>query len=297
MKEVLSAFVRSASERIDAALDSYLPPAESPPGRINESVRYSVFSGGKRFRPLLLLLSARVVGGEGAVWREESLRAAAAVEMVHTYSLIHDDLPCMDDDQFRRGKPTNHVVFGEAVALLAGDALLTMAFETLGGIEDAELSAALIRELAGAAGPAGMIGGQVLDMAGDAGRATAEELERIHSLKTGALIRASARMGGLVGGAEEAQLRALDEYATNLGLAFQITDDILDVVGDPAKTGKSRGSDERNRKATYPALFGLERSRELARRAVSRACGALREGGLYDELLVALAEYLLEREG
>jgi len=297
VKGVLRDFVRSAAERVDAALDSYLPPAGSPPGRIYEAVRYSVFSGGKRFRPLLLLLSTRVVAGEDAMWREECLRAAAAVEMVHTYSLIHDDLPCMDDDQFRRGKPTNHVVFGEALALLAGDALLTMAFETLGGIEDAELSAALIRELAGAAGPAGMIGGQVLDMAGDAGRATAEELERIHSLKTGALIRASARMGGLVGGAEEAQLRALDEYATNLGLAFQITDDILDVVGDPAKTGKSRGSDERNRKATYPALFGLERSRELARRAVSRACGALREGGLYDELLVALAEYLLEREG
>lgn len=241
-----------------------------------EAMRYSALAGGKRIRPVLVLEFCRLCGGEP----EDALPFAAALEMVHTYSLIHDDLPCMDDDDLRRGRPTSHKVFGEATAVLAGDALLTRAFELISDPArvgklppDRVLSA--VNALAAQAGVMGMIGGQMLDLAGETAAPDLDGLIRIHALKTGALIRAAARMGCLVGGGGEEQLRAAEDYAAALGLAFQIKDDMLDVEGDAAQLGKAVGADAVQGKSTFPALVGMDACRTWMERLTDRAVNAL----------------------
>ena len=260
-----------------------------------EAMNYSVMAGGKRLRPMLMEESFHLFGGEGTVVEP----FMAAMECIHTYSLIHDDLPGMDDDDYRRGKLTNHKVFGEGMAILAGDALLTYAFEILANLADETNSRQVVRiiqEVSRASGTAGMVGGQVVDILSEQTKPTAELLQYIHNHKTGALIVASTRMGAILGGADEVQLEALTQYARNLGLAFQITDDILDVVGDESKIGKPVGSDEKNEKATFPALFGLEQSRTMAADAVQAAVDALAPFGAAGATLAQLARYLLSRE-
>lgn len=279
----------------DSRLAELLPAETCYPEVIHQAMRYSIFAGGKRFRPVLCLAACEAVCGS---W-QPALDAACAMECIHTYSLIHDDLPGMDDDDFRRGKLTNHKVYGVGMAILAGDALLTYAFEILAGLSgagNAEQILQVIQEVSKAAGTAGMIGGQVVDIISEQVTPNIELLQYIHHHKTGALIIASARMGAVLGGADAKQLAALTEYAQQLGLAFQITDDILDVVGDAEKIGKPVGSDEKNQKATFPALFGLDQSRTMAQEAVAQAISALEPLNDKGEMLVQLARYLLGRE-
>ena len=288
-------YMKEARDITDARLKELLPAETAYPEVIHQAMAYSVFAGGKRFRPMLCLVACETVCGD---WKP-ALDAACAMECIHTYSLIHDDLPGMDDDDYRRGKLTNHKVFGEGMAILAGDALLTYAFEILAGMgseTNSRQMLQIIREVSKASGTAGMIGGQVVDIISEQTKPTAELLQYIHNNKTGALIVASVRMGAILGGAEETQLAALTEYAHQLGLAFQITDDILDVVGDESKIGKPVGSDEKNEKATFPALFGLEQSRMMADEAVQAAVAALEPFGDKADMLVQLAQYLLSRE-
>ncbi|GAW30817.1 polyprenyl synthetase family protein [Carboxydocella sp. JDF658] len=278
-------------------LEEVLPGPELEPGRLHEAMLYSLFAGGKRLRPALVLGAVEAVGGEV----QAALPAAAALEMIHTYSLIHDDLPAMDNDDYRRGKPTNHKVFGEATAILAGDALLTLAFELLaahlpGAGVSPEIALRVIREIAEAAGTQGMIGGQMADMEAQGQQVNGEQLEKIHRRKTGALFRAAVRVGGLIGGATPEQLAALSHYAEQLGLAFQITDDILDITGDPAKMGKDKNSDLKNCKATYPSLYGLEQARIMAEKAVTAAIKTLGIFGAKAEFLKETALFLLKRE-
>ncbi|HHW14192.1 MAG TPA: hypothetical protein GXX28_04565 [Firmicutes bacterium] len=285
------------ARRIEAALAAALPPAEAPPGLLHQAMRYATLGGGKRLRGFLVLLAAEAVGGRP----EPVLPAACAVELIHAYSLIHDDLPCMDDDDWRRGRPSAHRVFGEALALLAGDALLTLAFETLvsGGRRAGLPSELLVRavgELALAAGSLGMVGGQTEDLLAEGRPADLAGLTEIHRRKTGALIRASVRLGALLSGAHAGRLAALTRYAEALGLAFQITDDLLDVEGDAAKTGKAVGRDAALAKATFPALLGVEGARQQAREAVAGAREALTELGGCGALLGELADFILERD-
>ena len=262
--------------------------------RLAESMEYSLTAGGKRLRPILLMAAADAAGGHG----EDYLTSACAVEMIHTYSLIHDDLPAMDDDDYRRGKLTNHKVYGAGLATLAGDALLTMAFELLARQQGvpAETMLRVVREISEAAGANGMVGGQALDLASEGKRIDMDTLRRMHMAKTGALFRASVRSGAILGGADEAQLAALTEYAEAFGLAFQITDDILDVTGDAAAIGKPVGSDERNHKSTYVTLTSLEEAKRLAREAADRAHEALAPLGGKAAFLDELAEYLVTRD-
>ena len=262
--------------------------------RLAESMEYSLTAGGKRLRPILLMAAADAAGGRG----EDYLTSACAVEMIHTYSLIHDDLPAMDDDDYRRGKLTNHKVYGAGLATLAGDALLTMAFELLARQQGvpAETMLRVVREISEAAGANGMVGGQALDLASEGKRIDMDTLRRMHMAKTGALFRASVRSGAILGGADEAQLAALTEYAEAFGLAFQITDDILDVTGDAAAIGKPVGSDERNHKSTYVTLTSLEEAKRLAREAADRAHEALAPLGEKAAFLDELAEYLVTRD-
>ncbi len=288
--------IKGKIKLIDKTLDEYLPPVQETPVTIHEAMRYSVLAGGKRLRPVLFLAAAETVGGKA----EALLPAACALEMIHTYSLIHDDLPAMDNDDYRRGKPTNHRVFGEAVAILAGDALLTLAFGLLAesGLAanvPSQIVLAVIREVARAAGSRGLIGGQVVDLQSE-NKLSKTTLAYIHSHKTGALFEAAVRCGALLGGGSEKQIAALAAYAENLGLAFQITDDILDVEGDFQKLGKSVGSDERQKKCTYPAVYGLEESKKMAGLAVDRAVAALKNFGKKADLLRYLAGYLLSRD-
>jgi len=276
---------------VDQALDKALPGEETYPDVIHRAMRYSVFAGGKRLRPALALGAAESVGGRA----EDALPAAVALEMVHTYSLIHDDLPAMDNDDLRRGRPTSHRVFGEAVAVLAGDALLTHAFEHLATCGAApEVICRVIGELARAAGTDGMIGGQVVDTASPA--AEAATVRYIHTHKTGALIIAAVRMGAVLGGGSPEDVAILTDYGNNLGLAFQIVDDILGEVGDPAKTGKPAGRDRTLAKATYPAVFGLEGSRREAARHLAAARAALAPFGERAAFLGALADFTGERD-
>jgi len=282
---------------IDAALDAYLPPETAYPPRIHQAMRYSVFAGGKRLRPLLVLMAAEATGGR----EEQAVPAACAVELVHTYSLIHDDLPAMDDDDLRRGRPTCHRAFDEATAILAGDALLTYAFWLLSaelprlGVP-AEVALAVIRELGEAAGVRGLIAGQVADLAAEGKRISEEELVYIHRHKTASLFSACLRIGGLLAGASERELAALGAFGADLGLAFQIIDDILDVTGEEARLGKTPGADRRLGKATYPALFGLEGARRRGEEATRRALAALEPLGTGSRRLKELALYLLERD-
>jgi geranylgeranyl diphosphate synthase type II len=259
----LHEYIARQQKAVDAALDRWVPPESSNPETIHRAMRYSLFAGGKRIRPLLAMAAAETIS-DAPVGIES---AACALEMIHTYSLIHDDLPALDNDDLRRGRPTCHKVFGEAMAILAGDALLTLAFEVLAKLEgtDAERRIDLVRELATASGTVGgMIGGQVNDLEGEGKFPTAELLESIHHAKTGALLRASVRMGGIYAGAEVAQLAALTKFGEHIGLAFQIVDDILDVEQSSEALGKTAGKDAAQHKITFPAVYGIEESRRMA---------------------------------
>jgi geranylgeranyl diphosphate synthase, type II len=279
---------------VEAALGKIFPVAAGLQKRVIEAARYSLFAGGKRLRPILCLASAEVVGGD----IEPVLPAACALEMIHTYSLIHDDLPAMDNDDFRRGVPTNHKVFGEAIAILAGDALLTEAFEylALGGVSPDKVTE-VIRIAVKAAGYRGMIGGQVIDLECEDRKVDLATVEYMHIHKTGALLSASLEIGSIVGGGDQVQTSALKNYGHHIGLAFQITDDLLDVEGDPALMGKTPGSDAAKNKMTYPALLGIAQSRDAAREHVESALEALTSFDVRAEPLRAIARYLLVRRG
>lgn len=280
---------------IDRALEELLPPEDRFPQEIFRAMRYSVLNGGKRLRPILVLASCEAVGGNSEV----AVPTACAIECIHSYSLVHDDLPAMDNDDFRRGKPTTHRAFGEAIAILAGDALLTLAFEIIAdrtkGVP-AEVILDVTKLVASAAGIGGMISGQVVDILSEGRQISSETLDFMHRNKTGALIRASVVSGGLLGGGTSAQVDALGVYGDNIGLAFQITDDILDIEGKLEKIGKPVGSDVERGKSTYPSLYGLDKSRELACQAVAEAIRAL---DVFDERadpLRELARFVLRRE-
>ncbi len=291
----LAAYLAERRQLVDDALAATLPPEDTPPSSVHRAMRYSVMAGGKRLRPILVIAGAEAVGGKA----ESVMPTACALELVHTYSLIHDDLPAMDDDDYRRGRLTNHKVFGEAIAILAGDALLTYAFrliaENASGVADPAVIREVILEIADAAGTGGMVGGQVVDIESEGKVVTAETLEYIHLHKTAALIRASLRVGALLAGGRPADVLAISEAGRSLGLAFQIVDDILDVEGTLAELGKSAGSDERKQKATYPALHGVDASRAQARALIARAKERLRGLGSDAAPLCALADYILER--
>jgi len=281
----------SHGRAVDKALDRYLPAATAVPSRVHEAMRYSVFGGGKRLRPGLAILACEALGGKQAT----AMPAACALEMIHTYSLIHDDLPSMDNDDFRRGRPSCHRAFEEATAILAGDALQAAAFGTIARhVRRPALAAALVAELASAAGSLGMVGGQVLDLEGSS-RTDAGSLERIHLMKTAAMFRAAARMGALSAGAPPAGVNRLGGYGERLGLAFQIVDDILDISGAARDLGKTPGKDSAQDKATYPALFGLEESRRRAEALVRRAIGAISGLKAKGRHLRELAEYVVAR--
>ncbi len=292
----LAAYLRERRLWVDDALEAFLPPASQSPPRLHESMRYSVFCGGKRLRPILALAGAEAVGGEP----HHVLPLACAVECIHTFSLIHDDLPAIDDDGMRRGNPTNHVVYGEAMAILAGDALLALAFEL---IAECRLYLPVVRVLdalamvARASGTRGMVGGQVSDIECE-GRDDLDEptVASIHARKTGALLLASLLAGARLCGATVAEETALREYGRQVGLAFQITDDILDLEGDADKLGKPLGSDLKQDKATYPKVLGIPTSRDLACRASEAAVAALVDFDHKADPLRALAEYVVERE-
>lgn len=281
-------FLTEKAEKTEAALRTYIAEWRHAPPKLVEAISYSLLGGGKRLRPALALGACELISGKD--W--PALPAACALEMIHTYSLIHDDLPAMDNDDLRRGRPTSHKVYGDALAILAGDGLLTMAFD----IAARPGNSAIIRELARAAGVEGMVGGQVLDLE-DAGRPrTLDELRRLHACKTGALIRGAVRTGAILGGAGDAALEALTRYGKNIGLAFQIADDILDVVGTEEALGKPIGSDQAHAKSTYPAVLGLERARELAEEAVEDALSALGGFGPKADPFRALARYIIDRD-
>lgn len=281
-------FLKAKAARTEAALERYVSGWEGAPASLLEAVRYSLFAGGKRLRPALALGAAEVVTGQDT----PALPVACALEMIHTYSLIHDDLPAMDDDDMRRGRPTCHKVYGEATAILAGDALLTMAFDAAAETG----SSALIQVLARAAGAGGMVGGQQMDLEGEGKKLGLHGLQQIHRAKTGALIRASLVCGALAAGANATQVKAFGRYGEHLGLAFQITDDILDVTGAEAVIGKRVGKDESRDKSTYPALLGLDESRARAADAVAQAIEALKVFGDDAENLRNLARFVMDRD-
>jgi len=276
---------------IDAALRKFTEFDADCPERLREAMCHSLFAPCKRLRPLLVLMAAEACGCQ----REAAMPAACAVEMIHTYSLIHDDLPAMDDDDLRRGQPTCHAKFGVALAILAGDALLTRAFEILGRALDAEVAGRCGCELAAAAGASGMVGGQVADLAAEFQAGDIEMLEAIHRRKTGALIRVSLRLGAIVARASAVQRDVLDTYGQELGLMFQITDDLLDIQGDEAAMGKRLGKDSDQGKLTFPALLGIEASRRRAMHLADEACAALATFGSEASQLEALVRYVIER--
>ena len=281
---------------VEEALHRFLPPETAEPAVIHRAMRYSVFGGGKRLRPVLVLAAAEAVGGAP----EPFLPVAAALELIHTYSLIHDDLPAMDDDDFRRGRPTSHRVFGEAVAILAGDALLTEAFGLLTAPDcvnrrDPKRLLTVIQEIAAAAGSRGMVGGQTLDILSEGQAVDGAHLELVHRHKTGALIRASLRAGALLAGASPAELEAITAYGEAVGLAFQIADDILNVEGEAAMTGKAVGSDAAKGKATYPSVHGLKEAKARAAALVAEALKALEPLDARADPLRGIARFIVER--
>jgi len=292
----LKAYLEERRNLVNRALEAYLPAVRGPAFRVVQAMHYSLFVGGKRLRPILCLAAAEAVGGDAG----EALPVACALEMIHTYSLIHDDLPAMDDDDLRRGQPTCHKKFDEATAILAGDGLLTEAFHTLAAaaprFEGREAVLLEVTELlARGAGYQGMVGGQMLDLMAEGRRVTLKELETIHRLKTGALLTVATRAGALVGGGNRVEVTALTSFGERFGLAFQVTDDLLDVEGTTAELGKPAGSDEKRGKATYPALLGLEASRQWAQRLVEEAVVLLSPFQDRAAPLRELAEYLLVR--
>ena len=287
--------IRISAEKVEARMNELLPGEDIAPTTLHKAMRYSIFAGGKRIRPLLCLEAAKACGGTG----EEALNAACSLEMLHTYTLIHDDLPCMDNDDLRRGLPTNHKVFGEGVAVLAGDALLTEAFGVLARVPgNARYSACdYVTELAYRTGSLHLVGGQVLDLEGEGRALNVDELRAIHHGKTSALIIASVRLGGMAAGCSPEQLEALTIYGRTLGLAFQIIDDILDVTSSPEVLGKSIGKDARVQKATYPALVGIDNARAEARELTAAARAALDVfSARRRENLLAISDYLLKRD-
>ena len=291
----LGAYMKVQAAAIDVALDRFLPPDTQRPQTLHKAMRYSVLACGKRLRPVLVIAGAEAVGGTA----EQVMPTACALEMIHTYSLVHDDLPAMDNDDFRRGVPTNHKVFGEAIAILAGDALLTLAFRLVA--DNARTAApgavqAVVADVADAAGHAGMVAGQVEDLEAEGRQVGADTLDYIHVHKTGALIRTSLRVGAMLCDATAEQVRALSVAGANLGLAFQIVDDILDVVASSAELGKTAGKDQIQQKATFPAIHGLEASRARARSLIEEAEQALTAFGPRAEPIRALGRFILERK-
>lgn len=286
----LDAYLRHVTAAVDQSLRRALPAETVDPATIHRAMRYSIFAGGKRLRPVLCVAAAEACGG--AV--RDALPAACAVECVHTYSLIHDDLPCMDDDDLRRGRPTSHKVFGEGIAVLAGDALLTLAFEILAKADYP--TAQVVRILADAAGSRRLIAGQVADLEAEGRLVTLADVRFIHERKTAALLEASLVLGGISARADEVRLGALKKFGRNLGLAFQIIDDILDVTQTTEKLGKSAGKDVSAAKATYPAVLGMEAARREAHRTTRAARKALDPFGASAGRLHELADYLLDRE-
>ena len=293
----LDAYLKERRQLVDAALDGFLPREDTPPPSVHRAMRYSVLAGGKRLRPILVIAGAELVGAQPS----RVIPTACALEMIHTYSLIHDDLPAMDDDDYRRGRLTNHKMFGDAIAILAGDALLTLAFQLVAqnaavtGV-DAKVVCDVVAEIAVAAGTLGMVGGQVVDIESEGKTLTPEALEYIHIHKTAALLRASLSVGARLGGADVAALAAVGDAGQSLGLAFQIIDDILDVEGSLATLGKTAGSDERKQKVTYPALHGIEASRREARRLIERTKSRLAVFGARSAPVCALADFVVERK-
>ena len=309
----LEDYVAARRREIDAALQRYLPPVPDCPPIIREAMEYSLMAGGKRLRPVLTLVSAEAVGARHNVApeqaRELALPAACAIEMLHTYSLVHDDLPAMDNDVLRRGRPTLHVVYGEGMAILAGDGLQAQAFALLASEPQGNDGMAgrrlrVIETVARAAGPVGMVGGQAIDLEAVSpvpGRDApppfdAASLEGMHARKTGAMIRAAAVAGAIIAGGEDKEIAAIDRYACEIGLAFQIVDDILDVEGAPDALGKTAGKDAAAGKPTYPALFGMERSRALADECLARAHDALAAGGFGGSRLADIANWVVRRQ-
>ena len=291
----LKEFLDTAARRIDAALDRLTPPETAHPETIHRAMRYSLFAGGKRIRPILCLQGAAAISDDAP----GAIEAGCALEMIHTYSLIHDDLPALDNDDFRRGKPTNHKIFGEAMAILAGDALFTLAIQTLVRIQALSATArvALVDELSFASGTVdGMIGGQVTDIEGERQPPTPELLDSIHRAKTGALLRASVRMGGICASGTAAQIEALSHYGEHVGLAFQIVDDILDVEESSEALGKTAGKDAAQGKITFPAVYGVAESRRMAHDQCAKAHDALALFGARAQLLHDIADLIVHRK-
>ena len=292
----LDAYLSSRTQRINDALESILK-ISGRTDRILEAMKYSLMAGGKRIRPILCIAATETAGGDA----ENAVAAACALEMIHTYSLIHDDLPAIDNDVLRRGKPTCHVAFDEATAILAGDALLTLAFQTLSSVEfDNPKQAAtwlrVIELISHAAGYCGMIQGQMIDIASEGSRLTLADLQSMHRLKTGALIEASLSSGAVIGGLDANRIKMLEIYAQNIGLAFQVTDDILNVEGDPEMMGKAVGTDKLRNKSTYPSLLGLQESKKFAKQLVKNALKAIESFDHRAEPLRAIANYIIARK-
>jgi geranylgeranyl diphosphate synthase type II len=290
----LQRFLETRTAAVNAALDRFLPSASTRPATIHQAMRYSLFAGGKRMRPALCLAAAAACGGREA----DAMPLACAVECIHTYSLVHDDLPAMDNDDYRRGKLTNHKVFGEGIAILAGDALLTQAFEIAAQCRGWSRYShrTIFRELTHAAGSLQLIAGQVADLEGEGKKTSAAQLRYIHERKTSALLCCSARLGGMSANCTPAQLEALTDFGYHVGLAFQVIDDILDVTQTSEKLGKTAGKDTQAQKATYPAIVGLEKSRKIAAELTDKAFAALKIFKGKAVALEGLAEYLLKRD-
>ena len=290
----LQDFLATRTETVNRALDKFLPPEKTRPSTIHKAMRYSIFAGGKRMRPALCLAAAQACGGS----EKNALPLACAVECIHTYSLIHDDLPAMDNDDFRRGKPTNHKVFGEGIAVLAGDALLTQAFEIAAQSKSFPRypREKLILEIAKASGSLQLIAGQVADLEAEGNKISEAELKFIHERKTSALLCCSVRLGGMSANCMPAQLAALTDFGYHVGLAFQVIDDILDVTQTSEQLGKTAGKDVAVQKATYPAIVGLEKSRQIAAKLTDKAFAALKAFKGHAVALEALAQYLLQRD-
>lgn len=288
----MQSVLKSHAERVDARLGAFLPSEDSPPRELHQAIRYSCLAPGKRLRPVLCIASSLAVGGE----METALDAGCAIEMVHCFSLIHDDLPALDDDELRRGVPTCHVKFGEAIAILAGDALFSLAFHTMTGLDcPPERVVKAVRSLTQATGPEGLVAGEAMDLLSEGKPVELETLVAIHRMKTGALIAASCEIGAILGGGSGDQIAALREYGEQIGLAFQIADDLLNETSTPEQLGKAAGSDRERQKMTYPALFGLEGSRVAALRAAEAGIRCLGEVDDVDGFLEGLARFSVER--
>ncbi len=292
----ITKYLDQQRQRIDQFLEKCLPDTLSDPEKLYESMRYSLLAGGKRVRPILTIAAAQALGYD----QDTVLPFAASLEFIHTYSLIHDDLPAMDDDDYRRGRPTNHKVYGDGMAILAGDGLLTMAFELCSRHEDKNgftpsQQLSMVCELAYGSGHQGMVGGQVMDIQAENQEIDLVHLQKIHSHKTGQLIRAAVRIGGIVGGASPNQMQSLTGYAEDIGLAFQIADDVLNMVGTREELGKDAGTDEQRGKQTYPSFFGIDESRKLAYECVERAVNRLESFDHHADPLRHIATYIIKR--